>query len=937
MPNPFLNRVADYLLKNHEYNLSKILVVLPSQRAGLFLRRTLSQKISHPTLGPKIKMVDQMASEISGLQMSDALTLNFELYNSYKQVFGTGADSFEEFMRWSSRLLQDFNEIDRYLIDANQLFVNLIDIKKLESWGVDAETPEMIDQFVAFWKKLSPLYHQYRETLIEKGLAYQGMMFRRAAERIKSDSSWEKVLSDQGAEHVVFVGFNALNRAEITLIRSALDSGLGDMLFDIDTYYFEDPNHEAGMFIREYLKWPYFQKKEVLFKTDSLRGEAREIHIIGVPRQLGMAKAASEKLNFFKSELGEGELTDRLALVLADEGMLLPTLNSLPDEFDEVNVTMGLPLKSLNLTNSIEVLFEAHERAIRLKIDENRAFQFYHKDIERLILTPFGRFILNEGEEGTSISLSSQIRKYNAPFVSPKRLAEWTPNAPLFCTLLSELKPNELLHAMLNALAVYHDRDETLPEEKEAAKRLHGATRKLIELFFEYERETDLKTALLLFRQLQREEKLDFFGEPLRGLQVMGVLETRLLSFEGLVMTHVNEEQLPAGKTDNSFIPYDVKRSLGLPTHREKDAIYAYHFYRLLQGASKVYLLYNTESQAIGSGEASRFIEQIRKEFKSFKRTEIIEEVYTTPVQRYQLAESFELEKGDFLRDALTARATKGIAPSHLVQWVRDPGLFYKRYIIGMHEADEVEEVMGDRTMGNVVHEVLEKFYKPFMGSCPQSSDFDQYLAGLDQHIAQSYREQVGRNIEATGRNALVLHAMREMISAFMKSEKKRALEFQEKGVEWEIVGVEVDLRSEIEVPGIAYPILVKGQADRVDRVNDTLVVIDYKTGITDDKDVSVSSLEELATDSKKGKGLQLFTYAWLLSKSFPSFKSYRAGIYALRDTAKELIVANIKSKSDSDISADDIQTFEGILSSILYTIFSEEGVFASEPKTEEE
>lgn len=938
MPKAFLDLVAETLIARHSTNVSKLLIVLPSRRAGLFLRRILASKFDTPVLGPQITVIDQLATETSGVKKADMLTLQFALYKSYSAIVTNEPDSFEEFVKWSSRLLQDYNEIDRYLIDAKNLYSNLSDAKKLEAWDVEGETPEMMDLFLKFWNDLYPIYEHYRKQLLNEKIGYQGLIYREAADRMKSASDWSKFLEEKGAEQVYFLGFNALNEAETRLIRGAVESGLGDIFFDVDKLYLEDQEHEAGMFLRRYTNWPYLQKNEFSFVRDSLRTEKRTIELVGVPRQVGMAKAMAEKLSSLH-EVGT-DVTDRLALVLADEGMLLPALNSIPTEFDEVNVTMGLPISQLTLATSVEHVFEAQERALRLKKVEGRRFQIYHKDIERIITQPFGKFLLgNEGAQKAR-GLSASIRKYNAPFLSLSKLTEWLPDSPLFIALLSEQSPSDLLNQMAKVLALYHDSENVSVEDLEASKMLHSVCLKLIQLYEKFEIEPDMSTSLHLFRQLQREEKLDFFGEPLRGLQLMGVLETRLLSFEGLVMTNVNEDTLPAGKSDNSFIPHDLKRGLGMPTHREKDAIYAYHFYRLLQGTKHAVLLYNSEAQSIGSGEASRFIEQIRREFSEFPNTTIVESIYTTPVKQNQIAKDFRLERGEFLNESLRKRAESGIAPTHLQAWVKDPSDFYKKYIIGMQEADEVEEVMGDRTMGLVVHQVLENFYKPFENvDPPTDSDYEKVIADAPKLLRAVYKEENGRPLEETGRNGLIAHAMVEMTVGFLKEERKRAARYIAEGVEWKVIGVEHKFKESIEVEGVEYPILMKGTADRIDRVGDKLVVIDYKTGMAAETDVQAPELERFAEDDKKGKGLQLFAYAWMASKAFPKVKSFKAGIFALRDNNAGLVEAGLKPQrgqvAQTDIYLDDLQTFEQVLTSMLQDIFSTEGVI--EPKHKEE
>ncbi|NVK26939.1 MAG: PD-(D/E)XK nuclease family protein [Flavobacteriia bacterium] len=937
MPKAFLDLVADTLIARHSTNVSKLLIVLPSRRAGLFLRRILASKFDRPVLGPQITVIDQLATDVSGIRKADMLTLQFALYNSYTSVVTRDKDTFENFVKWSGRLLQDYNEIDRYLIDAKRLYANLSDAKKLEAWDVEGETPEMMDLFLKFWNDLHPIYTHYREQLLKDKIGYQGLVYREAAEKMNAPSDWSSFLDSKGAEKMYFLGFNALNEAETKLIRGAVESGLADIFFDVDKLYLDDTEHEAGMFLRRYMNWPHFQKNEFSFVRDSLRAEKRTIELVGVPRQVGMAKAMAEKLS--ELHVAGEDVTDRLALVLADEGMLLPALNSIPTEFDEVNVTMGLPISQLTLATSVEHLFEAQERAIRLKNVENRRFQIYHKDIERLITQPFGKFLLGEGGAQKARILSASIRKYNAPFLSISKLEEWLPDSSLFISALTEQSPSDLLICTAELLALYHDSENVSVEDLEASKMLHSVCLKLIQLYEKFGIEPDMSTTLHLFRQLQREEKLDFFGEPLQGLQLMGVLETRLLSFEGLVMTNVNEDTLPAGKSDNSFIPYDLKRGLGMPTHREKDAIYAYHFYRLLQGTKHAVLLYNSEAQSIGSGEASRFIEQIRREFSAFQNTTIVESIYTTPVKQNQIAGDFKLERGDYLIEALKKRAENGIAPTHLQAWVKDPSEFYKKYIIGMQEADEVEEVMGDRTMGLVVHQVLEDFYKRFENVTPPTdSDYEVVIKEAPKLLREVYKKENGRPLEETGRNGLIAHAMVEMTVGFLKEERKRASQYVKEGIDWRVVGVESKFRETIEVDGVDFPILLKGTADRIDRVGNKLVVIDYKTGMASEDDVSAPDLETFAESEKKGKGLQLFAYAWLASKAFPEVKEFSAGIYALRDNNAGLVEAGIKpyrQEARTDINLDDLQTFEQVLTSMLQDIFSTEGVI--EPKHKEE
>lgn len=928
MPKAFLDLAVDHILATHSNNLSKLLIVLPSRRAGLFLRKKLAAQFSTPTLGPQITVIDSLAEELSGLQKSDALTLQFQLYQSYKEVFGKDSEEFEDFLKWSGRLLQDFNEIDRYTIDAKKLYDNLTEIKKIESWGVDGEMPEVMDTFLTFWKRLHPLYLHFHKELEKGKIGYQGLLYRKAAAELE-ENSWKPYLESKNADHVLFLGFNALNNAEISIIRSALDNDLADILFDVDDLYLNDEEYEAGMFLRRYKDWPYFSKKPFSFVVDSLKKERRKIELIGVPRTIGMAKATSEKLSEMKAAIPDEDVTEKMALVLAEEGMLLPALNSIPSDFEDINVTMGLPVSKLTLATTVENLFEAQERALRLKSLENRSYQIYHKDIERLLLQSFGQFLLGEDGASKATELSGLIRTYNAPFLSLKKLAEWLPDSLDFLDILTEKSPSEMIQTCSNLLAKYHDAEGTSPEDKEASKMLFRVCNRLLGLYDEFGQEPSMTTTLQLFRQLQKDEKLDFFGEPLKGLQIMGVLETRLLSFERVIITHVNEEVLPAGKSENSFIPYDLKRGFGLPTHREKDAIYAYHFYRLLQGTKHVCLMYDTETKDVGTGEPSRFIEQVRRELSIYENNEIHELIYSTPVEKRQMSTDFELEKGTFLEEAYRRRAKDGVAPSHLQTWVRDPSLFYKRFILRANEADEVEEVMGDRTIGTVAHKVLENFYERFIGKAPRPSDYDEIIKNIGHYLAEAHLQEIKRPIETQGRSGLVVYAISEMLVQFLKEERKRCERYLRDDVDWVIVGTEEKLMHTLEVPGLSYPVMLKGLVDRIDRVDGVYHVIDYKTGSAKLDDLKISSINQLAEKADKSKALQLIMYAWLMSKQHATESAFVAGIFSLRDNRAGLLIA--QPMKHQVISASLLEAFEETLISMLQSVFSLEGVISAE------
>ena len=594
----FLQEVVDALQKQ-EGSISDLVLILPSIRAGLFLKNLINTTYKDHTLfAPEILSIEEFITTLSELQPIDNTTALFEFYDTYLQTHtDQEKEDFESFTPWAQTLLHDFNEVDRYLLNPKDFFNYLSGVKELENhWYLQPEKTPLVTRYINFWEKLEDYYTTFTKKLIDSKKGYQGLQYRIAASKIDTYTKKAK------KKHI-FIGFNALNEAEQQIIQKLLAAKKAQTYWDIDQRFYEDQDHGASLFIRHYSKqWTHFQKSKINWISDHFSSK-KHFAVIGTPKQIGQAKYVGELLaNLPKEKL------ERTAIVLGDESLLLPILNAIPEHIKDLNITMGLPLREIPLATFFEALLQIH-------IQASNKQGFYHKPLLDLLHNQAVFWLLG----ATTYALSEKISKENLVYPKLQQLLDHVPSSQIaiFKMLFDPMKNvssaikrfQQLLQLLKN-----HLENENRLLELEYCYRFYVIFNKLQLLQEQYKYIKTLPGLQKLYHELLGTETLDFRGEPFKGLQLMGMLESRCLDFETVIITGVNEGILPAGKTMNSFIPYDLKRSYELPTYKEKDAIYTYHFYRLLQRSTTAYMLYNTESDGQNAGEKSRFLLQLEIE-----------------------------------------------------------------------------------------------------------------------------------------------------------------------------------------------------------------------------------------------------------------------------------------------------------------------------------
>ncbi len=889
--------------------MENLVFVLPSKRAGTFVRNALAQKTVVPSFAPDIFSIEGFVEQLSGVSYATNTEQLSELYNTYSNLIKGEKDSFYVFSKWGQTLLQDFNEIDRYLIDTDQLFTNLSAIQEISIWSPEAEKTQMMEDYLAFWNKLDALYHTFNQKLLKQGIGHQGLVYRIACQEL------EDYLEQHPETIHIFIGFNALNTAESKIIQRILTNGKAEIYWDIDRYFLEDPVHDAGLFIRQHQRtWPYIQEHHLKGLSNHY-AMPKQLEIIGVPKNVSQAKYIGELLK--KIHQTNPAHLKTTAVVLGDETLLNPILNAVPAEIPDVNITMGYPLGKTPLA-------ELFVQYISLYINRDPKGWFY-QPILALLAHPYLQTLLTESDDTNHATiLSETIKNNNWAFTTPHQL-HTACETPIITTLFFEETPTPglFVEKCLELLLVL--RGKLSPKvdalSMEYVYRFYTLFNQLQDLIAEHSFISDLKSLLSLYKELLSSQTLDFQGEPLQGLQIMGMLESRNLDFETVILSSVNEGILPAGKSNNSFIPFDLKKYFNLPTYKEKDAVYTYHFYRLLQRAKKVYLLYNTEPDVLEGGEKSRLIRQLLTDEKIQPH---ITERIAAPIITPTIKTLEKISKDNGMMQLIKDHARRGFSPTSLSNYIRNPMDFYTRNLLKIDDLLDVEETVAANTFGTIVHDTLEEIYTPFIGQVLQKETLAAAKKELQpivqKHFAKSYLDgDISR-----GKNLIAFKVVLRYVENFIDLEMAEVAQHEIK-----IVALEQKLQRTISIPQLDFPVVLRGTLDRIDTYDGTTRIIDYKTGKVLSSQVEIVAWEDLITSYDYSKAFQLLCYALMYDQAQP-ITTIEAGIFSFKNLKAGLLSFATKEKRMSrnknlSIDQDTIENFKEQLIALILEICNPE------------
>ena len=910
----FLNKLSQKIISDHLAHIADVVIVLPNKRAKVFLVEELKKEIPSTVFAPQIISIEEFVQDIAGIRSIDSIALLFEFYQVYLSVTPTNPEPFETFANWAKTLLQDFNEIDRYLLEPDTILKYLENIKEIEHWSVDrSQRTDLIEKYLLFWKLLPTYYHALYRHLFNKKIGYQGLIYREAVANLTHFTN------SIGNAHYIFAGFNALNAAEEKIVQHLLSEDKANIYWDIDEVFLNDTYHDAGLFVRRFKStWPYYKSHPFEWIASDYK-QSKNIQVIGTPKSIGQAKIVGQIIAQQIADQGNSELQNT-AVVLGEESLLLPVLYSLPDSIEALNITMGYSSKNNPAQIIIAKLFKTHSNALSRN---PKAYVFYYKDVLDILTHPLIEPFVN------SQNLVTKINKNNFTFITHSKLMELQDTkSPLFELLFHKWDTSAaiVLQRLSEILLYIKSRLSLDNDEEKITNAFVYSIFKVINQLISYcdtaAPMDSIETLQAIYKQVVEVAEVSFEGEPLNGLQVMGVLESRVLDFETVIMTSVNEGKFPAGKSSNSFIPYDVKREYGLPTFKEKDAIYTYHFYHLLQRAKKVYLIYNIESEGLDAGERSRFITQLEVEPQAAHQWST--QIYNAnvPSIAYQ---NLKVPKTDLVMERLNEIAQKGFSPSALTAYIRNPIQFYFQRILRISEVDEVEENIALNTLGTIIHGTLEELYKPLIGKIIIENDLQACIQKIDDEVVKQFKLVYKEGEIKKGRNLLAFEVAKRNVLNFLKLE----LESVKNGDQIQIIALEKPLKRDLIHPDLPFPITIAGNVDRIENRNGKIRIIDYKTGNVTKSSVTLKTWNGLTEDIKNDKIIQILAYAFMFEDQAQGL-DIEAGIISFKNLKSGFLPFSFKADKDDStrIDAEIMNQYTEEIVLLLQQIFNRDKAF---------
>ncbi|WP_165041960.1 PD-(D/E)XK nuclease family protein [Dysgonomonas sp. ZJ709] len=890
---PFLYNVAQTYYKTYDKEISRFTFVFPNRRASIFFQHYLSQIAKKPIFSPEVLTVTDLFEKLSPYKKADRIEMLFMLYDIYIQI-SKSTETFDEFLYWGEMLLNDFDDVDKYLVDAEQLFRNIYDLKEIDA-GFDFLTDDQIEAIKRFWSNFLPigdndkkkdflemwqvlfrLYTTLREQLREKGQAYEGMIFRDVTEKALRKEEIELPF-----EKIIFVGLNGHSKSEEKFLSYLQKRGIADFYWDYSSPLVKDAQNKASFFIdKNRLLFP----SQLILEAEELTMDLPVIEAIGIPSAVGQAKYVH---TIIKSLLNEKQIVSsdkamNTALVLPDENLLLPTLYSIPEEIDKINVTMGYNLNNTSVSGLMEHIFNI-QRNIK---KSGGQISFYYRPVLAILNH---RYITNVLEDEAK-RLKQNIIQYNKVVVSVGELQTHPLLKLIFAPIerwqdIPEYLKN-ILAALKTLLSVNTENEDedinarSIDIECEFIVEYYKTINKMEDALKDAAPDMTVETYFKLLKKLIVSISVPFSGEPLSGLQIMGVLETRALDFDNLIIMSMNEGIFPLKKATNSFIPYNLRRGFELPTYEHQDSIFAYHFYRMINRAKRIYLLYDTRTEGLQMGEVSRYYKQIKHLYAD--KFDIQEKLATYKVSSNESL-SISIRKTPQIMDKMKAFGQGGdrsLSASSINTYLNCPLQFYLSIIEKMDEEDEITETIEASTFGTIFHSSIEWLYKPFEGKMV-TADLLHKIAKDEKLLTETIERSFAENYfktekikKLTGQNFLTGEVLRKYIKRVLATDAKLT----------PFIYIESEKRIKIDYPlPSGETVSLKSFIDRVDEVKGHTRIIDYKTGKGVLRYRAMKDLFDKELKDRPKAVMQVFMYAHLYMMEQPE-KIIEPGIYYLRN-----------------------------------------------------
>ncbi len=887
----FLQKTAQACLTHYKDTISDQIFVFPNRRAGIFFQKYLATLVGKPLFSPRIISVNDLFREFTPYRIADRINLLFILYREFQQL-SKREESFDEFVFWGEMILNDFDDVDKYMADARQLFSNVKDLKEIDN-GMSGLTDEQVatirefwlnfqpekegktkEDFLATWEILYPLYESFRRELIAQNTVYEGVVFREVCERILRKEELQLIDCDY-----IFVGLNALTHSEEILLEHIQKRGVAQFFWDIESPRLTDTYNKASNFITRYarqfpsaLKWP----------ADTNEPEEPVIDLIGIPSAIGQSRQVYDVLtNLVQTKrIVDPAKAINTVVVLPDERLLLPTLYSIPESITNINVTMGYPLASSPVAGLMEQIF-AMQTHVRL---HQGVPVFYFRFLVPVLNHRYiaGLSPVFAEKMHKNIIETNRIYLSAADFEGDELLSK------VFVPLLSDADfPAYLMQVIRliqdNAIQTENEEDESLPNnlsqlESEFMYHYYITINRMGDIMQNSNTHMSSDTFFRLLRKLIAGVSVPFRGEPLSGLQVMGVLETRVLDFDNLIILSMNEGVFPLKTASNSFIPYNLRKGFGLPTYEHQESVYAYHYYRMIHRAKHITMLYDTRSDGMQTGEVSRYVHQMRYHYQmkiNQKQVNFDISVSKTDPISVRKSEHIQLSLSRFLEGG-----ERKLSASSINTYLDCPLKFYFQEIEQMREEEEVSETPEASQFGSMFHLIMERLYNNLANRQIQADALNEIQKNdklLTCEVENAFREYIFKSDkprELTGNNFLIASVLKRYV--------KQVLEIDKKLTPFVYRQSEMPVHNLLTTP-TGRKVQIKGLIDRVDEVRNGIRIIDYKTGQGDLQFKSIDQLFDKEQKKRPKAVMQVFLYAYLYRLQAGN-QAVMPGIYFLRN-----------------------------------------------------
>lgn len=868
----FLEKIVENLLSKFS-DLSNLNIVLPGKRPLVFISKILKEK-AYSGMLPQFLTIEDLIQDLAGKQHLQGVSLHLFAYQVYQKI--DNSEDFGGFLKWFPTLQKDWDDMLKFSDDDEKVLQWMLDEERIKNWGEDlGDDDNARKRNLNFWRKMNEFLPLLKEELNAKNWATSGMIHVAARDKIEN-------FAKETDAQFVFCGFNAFTPIEESLVKNLLHWDKAMCYFQADQYYINDVRQESGKFLRAHLKWKEFNDHRSFNWIENDFGKEKNINVYEVSGNIVQTKVLPKIFETIKAED-----ISKTAVVLLDENLLPASLDAM-SQVKNLNITMGFPLKNMSFSNAIKKLFYLQKQL------EKKSSSYYYADIfpilqelpnstdDSLIVDNFIKYV----EERNIVYISSKLISQELEKLSYYNLLRIPENVQLYL--------DQLIAFCLDVK--FRIEDDILYEN---ISHFEKTFKVLKNQLLPYKVDLKMETLEVLINQLVNTESIDFQGEPLAGLQVMGLLESRLLNFENIILLSVNEGKLPLGNTQNTYLPFDVRKNFGLNTFLENDSIYAYHFYRLIQDSKNVHLLFNALSSGVNTGEKSRFITQIEME-SPHKINHIVVDNASEPI----IQELMTIEKTDSVLDKLQ-EWKKSISPTHLTTFLYNPIDFYLKYILKARDSDEIEEELSIRNYGNLVHYAVQFLYEDFKNKILTLEDYKILNSRVEASIAHAI-EKLNHQTDFYERGMNYVH--RQIAVRVIKS----ILQFDENlvknGSALEILEIEKNVKAEFFIDeNKTDSVLFNGNIDRIDRLDGVVRIIDYKTAKTKKLKISLKNkeeqLEKLFFNEDYKQALQLSIYKYMLQQdNIYKKQQLQPGIWSFAEVSKGISMLDVEDIEDTEI-----------------------------------